>query len=304
MRSIVTLVLAAASAAAAQQVEVHGVRATGEWVRFDLATGAAFPIAGTGFSPAHGCNAYVSSGGQSGTPQGAIALTGTGANANRMYRSPLGAPGVYYERIITGLPAGYTMAPEPSQYPFILLVSVDPAGPELLAQIDPFDVLTVIGPTGRSDLTAFTSAGAQLFAVSGAGGGALYSINPVTGAATLIGGQGTFGPDTRALTAMPDGSLLAAGSGLRSVNTLTGVATLIGPSGFSDIVALTSATDACYANCDGGGIPVLNVADFTCFLFRFAAGDYYANCDRSTTPPTLNVADFTCFLQRFAAGCP
>ena len=62
---------------------------------------------------------------------------------------------------------------------------------------------------------------------------------------------------------------------------------------------------ACYANCDSSTTPpILNVADFTCFLQRYAAGDLYANCDNSTTPPVLNVADFTCFLQRFAGGCP
>jgi hypothetical protein len=62
---------------------------------------------------------------------------------------------------------------------------------------------------------------------------------------------------------------------------------------------------ACYANCDSStATPVLNVADFTCFLQRFASGDAYANCDNSTAAPTLNVADFTCFLQSFAAGCP
>jgi hypothetical protein len=62
----------------------------------------------------------------------------------------------------------------------------------------------------------------------------------------------------------------------------------------------------CYANCDQSTTsPVLNVADFTCFLQRFAAGDLYANCDASSTyAPVLNVADFTCFLQRYAAGCP
>jgi hypothetical protein len=60
----------------------------------------------------------------------------------------------------------------------------------------------------------------------------------------------------------------------------------------------------CYANCDSSTTaPTLNVADFTCFLQRFAGGESYANCDQSTTAPTLNVADFTCFLQRFAAGC-
>ena len=63
--------------------------------------------------------------------------------------------------------------------------------------------------------------------------------------------------------------------------------------------------DGCYANCDGTAVaPVLNIADFTCFLQRFAAGDSWANCDQSTAAPVLNVADFSCFLQRFAAGCP
>ena len=34
------------------------------------------------------------------------------------------------------------------------------------------------------------------------------------------------------------------------------------------------------------------------------AAPCYANCDQSTQSPVLNVADFTCFLQKFAAGCP
>jgi hypothetical protein len=61
----------------------------------------------------------------------------------------------------------------------------------------------------------------------------------------------------------------------------------------------------CYANCDGSGAaPILNIADFGCFLQKYAAADPYANCDASVTPPVLNVADFTCFLQKFGAGCP
>ncbi|MEX2219704.1 MAG: hypothetical protein WD749_13205 [Phycisphaerales bacterium] len=59
-----------------------------------------------------------------------------------------------------------------------------------------------------------------------------------------------------------------------------------------------------YANCDNSTTaPALNVADFSCFLQRYAAGEEYANCDGSTTLPTLNVADFSCFLQRYADGC-
>jgi hypothetical protein len=66
----------------------------------------------------------------------------------------------------------------------------------------------------------------------------------------------------------------------------------------------TTPTPNCYPNCDGSTqVPVLNVADFTCFLTKFAAGDAYANCDGSTQIPVLNVADFTCFLTKFAAGC-
>jgi len=61
----------------------------------------------------------------------------------------------------------------------------------------------------------------------------------------------------------------------------------------------------CYANCDGSTTPpVLNVADFICFLNKYAAADPYANCDNSTTPPILNVSDFICFQTKFAQGCP
>jgi hypothetical protein len=60
----------------------------------------------------------------------------------------------------------------------------------------------------------------------------------------------------------------------------------------------------CYPNCDNSTqVPFLNVADFSCFLGKFAAADPYANCDGSTTPPVHNVADFSCFLSKFAAGC-
>jgi hypothetical protein len=37
---------------------------------------------------------------------------------------------------------------------------------------------------------------------------------------------------------------------------------------------------------------------------RAVTADPHANCDRSTTPPTLNIADFSCFLQKFATDCP
>jgi trimeric autotransporter adhesin len=64
------------------------------------------------------------------------------------------------------------------------------------------------------------------------------------------------------------------------------------------------ASGGCYANCDLSTTPpILNIADFSCFLQKFASQDPYANCDESTTPPILTVADFSCFLQQFTAGC-
>lgn len=75
----------------------------------------------------------------------------------------------------------------------------------------------------------------------------------------------------------------------------------------------------CYANCDGStASPVLNIADFTCFLEQFAQGMslpfnstwqayHYANCADGVIPchhNCLEISDFTCFLQTFALGCP
>lgn len=62
--------------------------------------------------------------------------------------------------------------------------------------------------------------------------------------------------------------------------------------------------DRCYANCDQSTTaPVLNVADFACFLTQFAEGRNGANCDNSLSTPQLNVQDFACYLNQFAAGC-
>jgi hypothetical protein len=81
------------------------------------------------------------------------------------------------------------------------------------------------------------------------------------------------------------------------------------------VLATTGGCEpACYANCDGStAVPILNVADFTCFINEFALAsglpvaqqiEHYANCDGSQMEPVLNVDDFTCFINQFALGCP
>jgi hypothetical protein len=72
--------------------------------------------------------------------------------------------------------------------------------------------------------------------------------------------------------------------------------------GQGDAAFIIEGTGVCYANCDGSTAPpALNVNDFVCFQTRFAAGEPYADCDRSGT---LNVNDFVCFQTAFASGCP
>jgi VCBS repeat protein len=64
-------------------------------------------------------------------------------------------------------------------------------------------------------------------------------------------------------------------------------------------------SEVCYANCDGStAVPIVNVADFDCFMARFNAGDARANCDGSSGTPLLTIQDVICFQEKFAAGCP
>jgi hypothetical protein len=102
-----------------------------------------------------------------------------------------------------------------------------------------------------------------------------------------------------------------AGSPLRSVYALASAGDTLWAGGDFGVAAghatpyITKMQCACYANCDNSSTsPVLNVADFNCFLTAYAAGDPYANCDGSTQAPVLNVGDFSCFLTAYAAGCP
>jgi hypothetical protein len=167
---------------------------------------------------------------------------------------------------------------------------------------------------GTSGLTSFTNLGYNsytdvLFATD-SGTDSSYIVNRATGAMTLLGAlNGPTGPSGLAFNPS-DGRMYLVDNSTDSLYTIspsTGGAALIGSTGVGNLLGLVHIPEPapCYANCDNSTTsPVLNVADFTCFLQKFAAVDPYANCDGSTQAPTLNVADFTCFLQKFAAGCP
>jgi hypothetical protein len=285
---------------AAAQTALYGVAASGDLVRIDTASGAGVLIASSGF----GCNAAAAD------SQGRILIGGgAGAQADQIITiDPATGQGSVFLNTV-GRPIGYGirgMAVGAGTDLWVVLSMADVGAIDTLARINlSTGVYTVVGPTGRTDLQALAiSPAGVLYALGVNLGGVLCTLNPTTGAATLIGG-GNFGGDDQALEFLADGTLLACRAGLRTVNPGTGATALIGATGFTDIRGLAAVPASCYANCDGSTVPpVLNVGDFTCFLQRFAAGESYANCDQSTVSPVLNVGDFTCFLQRFAAGCP
>jgi DNA-binding beta-propeller fold protein YncE len=168
---------------------------------------------------------------------------------------------------------------------------------------------------GSSGLTSFTNLGydptTNVMYGTNSGTDSFYLVDRATGAMTLIGPlTGPTNPNGLAYNTTDNKLYLVDNSTdiLYTINLTTGGANAIGPTGTGNLLGLAfipeTSTPACYANCDGSTTePILNVADFTCFLSKFAGQDPYANCDGSTTEPILNVADFTCFLSKFAAGC-
>jgi hypothetical protein len=265
------------SVCATAQTTLYGVRAEGELLRIDPATGAATPFANCGQS----------------------LETASGSSPYSQLET------LFYAQPVT-LPAGYrirAMASIGAYRTALLLVSDEPGIPSLLARSETgSQIAPIIGPTGRTDLIGLAAfSESSVYALGTEAGGALCRVDSTTGAATLIGHGAYAGADCLAVL---DGRLLACGSTLMEINVISGAATPIGATGYSDVrgIAVISRRE-CYPNCDPGGIPPLNVLDFNCFLNAFAFGAPYANCDESTTPPVLNVLDFNCFLNRFSAGC-
>jgi hypothetical protein len=125
---------------------------------------------------------------------------------------------------------------------------------------------------------------------------------------------GSPGLDSGSNLLVPAGVILDLGANTRFADDPAANLGVSGGAGGTAIVDMgayerqggrTGTSVPCLANCDNSvAAPILNIADFTCFLQKYAAGEAYANCDQSSTAPVLNVADFTCFLQCYAAGCP
>ena len=93
--------------------------------------------------------------------------------------------------------------------------------------------LTSIGTGSGIDVDDFGSTTTGLYAVSFGGTMDLYSINPTTGVATLIGPTGLSYGSWRGLSTNSSTLYFADGADLYTLNTTTGSATLVGAFGGS-----------------------------------------------------------------------
>jgi hypothetical protein len=159
--------------------------------------------------------------------------------------------------------------------------------------------ITPVGPVGVHCLGSFDDgSGPALYAggyISMAGGVPVSALARYDGEQwdDVMGGVGGGIPldfavfdDGRGPSLFVAGEFNRAGAG--SPGSTKGIAQIVG-------------CPSCYANCDNSQTtPRLNIADFSCFLQKYAGGDPYVDCNQDRA---VNIADFTCFLQKFAAGC-
>ncbi|MEX2219072.1 MAG: matrixin family metalloprotease [Phycisphaerales bacterium] len=137
-----------------------------------------------------------------------------------------------------------------------------------------------------------TEANATVTFQAAAGGAQIYRWR--RNGLNLVEGGNISGSNTPTLRISP---VKMGDAGNYSISATNGCGNTISTS-----VALTVS---CAPNCDESTTPpILNVADFSCFLNRFAANDPWANCDGSSGFPTHNILDMICFINKFAAGCP
>lgn len=105
------------------------------------------------------------------------------------------------------------------------------------------------------------------------------------------------------------GGQYPAGTGAIETNTL-GYATALGPADATYRIVHDWDHPGGELTFECHGMPNQNINDEAWGLDNIAlelltpAESCYANCDHSSGTPTLNVADFICFLNKYAAGCP
>lgn len=141
-----------------------------------------------------------------------------------------------------------------------LMVAVEESADSLVSIDTNTLAVTTIGSLGTSFAfggLAYDSGNQVLYMVGGRGNNALYTVDLLTGAATLVGSHGVndlFGLEFDSSTGTLYGTQFSNGSSLYSLNTTTGAATLIGDMGRGiGGLAYNSATDQLVGSEDGAG---------------------------------------------------
>ncbi|MCA9085082.1 MAG: matrixin family metalloprotease, partial [Planctomycetaceae bacterium] len=174
--------------------------------------------------------------------------------------------------------------------------------------------VTRVGAFGTAIHGIATSWSGEIFALQGTGADSLYSVDPVTGAATLIGpigGQAVFGLayDSQSDTLFTIVGDAGASRDLVSINQSTGAVTVIGPgtpqiTGTSGIafdaannrvIAFDNADDQFWAfDAETGAASLLSVATPALAAFGFTHnGSQFVMSTSGTTLSAVNVIDGT-----------
>jgi hypothetical protein len=178
---------------------------------------------------------------------------------------------------------------------------------------------TLVGPTGFNWNFRSVTWDPSTSTLYAATDNSLYTVDRVTGAATLL--YSISAPNLDQLTALAaDGHGNAyftdiGNTDLFRLDLATHQATFIGSVGgsgnwFQDL-AFDSSGRLWGARLDSF-VYTIDLAtaaatsrysgNYTGLVFTGGAPACYANCDGSTTPPALNINDFVCFQSLFAAG--
>jgi hypothetical protein len=171
-----------------------------------------------------------------------------------------------------------------------------------------------------NDLRALAFADGVLYAIREGTIDDLVTMDPVSGAVTLVGPTGRA--DVQGLTADASGQLYGVGvtgtgGTLLSISRTTGAATVINAAmgagtdiqtiewfeGSTAWIGRTNLRTVDLVTGISTVIGTMGIADVRGLAaVRQSSPVCYANCDGSTVSPILNVDDFTCFINEFAAG--
>lgn len=218
--ALAATMLAGATSLSATAQQLYGVSFSGGVYRIDRITGAATFIGNSGFSAnaADGFNGRIYS---------------MSSNNQIIEIDPATGVGTIFRTLTAGPAAGYGvrgLAITPTGGFFAVLSQSATTAEDLFARIDlTTNTWVIIGGTGQTDVQGLAVNQAGRFVAIGVIlPQEIYEIDPVTGAATVVGAS-NVGDNAQALEFDASGTLWASREALYSISLPSGAGTLIGP---------------------------------------------------------------------------